>query len=121
MARVLPVPAPATTQTGPRVARTTSRCSGSSAARIASAPSASTHTSCGRRPPAGGPYPPAILAYACDTRESLPTGGEVMRPERCSYSGTTLKRQGDARVAAGHDVHDALVRLLSAAEESTRA
>src|SRR5579862_9894345 len=36
MARVLPVPAPASTQTGPRVARATSRCSGSSPASSAS-------------------------------------------------------------------------------------
>src|SRR5450755_3112965 len=36
MARVLPVPAPASTHTGPRVASATSRCSGSSPASSAS-------------------------------------------------------------------------------------
>ncbi|CAB4534785.1 unannotated protein [freshwater metagenome] len=45
IARVLPVPAPAITQTGPRVASATARCSLSSASRISSArrfPTAST-------------------------------------------------------------------------------
>ena len=37
IARVLPVPAPASTQTGPRAARATSACSGSSPASSASA------------------------------------------------------------------------------------
>src|SRR6266581_7963086 len=41
MALVLPAPAPASTQTGPRVASATSRCSGSSAASTASGPSSS--------------------------------------------------------------------------------
>src|SRR6478735_7025594 len=40
IARVLPVPAPASTQTGPRRAVATSRCSGSSPASTASAEAA---------------------------------------------------------------------------------
>src|SRR6266566_929186 len=59
MARVLPVPAPASTQTGPRAARATSRCSGSSPASSTSeGPSVVSVT----RPPPS-PCPCLILPH----------------------------------------------------------
>src|SRR5271166_3570886 len=57
MARVLPVPAPASTQTAPRVARATSRCSGSSAASSVS--EVSSTASVTHPPPLPLPHPAA--------------------------------------------------------------
>src|ERR1017187_4997053 len=70
-ARVLPVPAPASTQTGPRAATATSRCSGSSAERTDSGP-------CGSSDPAGSdPAGP-------DPADPDPAGPDPARPDSSS-------------------------------------
>src|SRR5215469_4336775 len=61
MARVLPVPAPASTQTGPRAARATSRCSGSSPASSASDVPGITSATGSSCPIRGTQPPPPVL------------------------------------------------------------
>src|SRR6266705_2266942 len=88
-ARVLPVPAPASTQTGPRLASATSRCSGSSDARTASGPvilldpvsPAVTVAGPARTAPSGDSTAHllllAILAYRADARGNPAAGWGV--------------------------------------------
>src|SRR4051812_17750516 len=69
IARVLPVPAPARMQTGPRSASAACRCSGSSSART----SADTRTSCRNKEEPGG------VAHTMLTMYSTPWCGHCTR------------------------------------------
>src|SRR5580704_17953804 len=88
IARVLPVPAPASTQTGPRVASATSRCSGSSPASGASAVLVIASATCLILP-----YPGAVRG--CDPGRVRPSRGDRAAPRernqarRC-YTGQVI-------------------------------
>src|SRR3954464_2138293 len=129
MARVFPVPAPASTQTGPRRAVATSRCSGSSPASTASADAEP-----GRSVVA---VIAGILAAAADA--AIPDRARLWTPGRHGKPGDrgrvvwvveattrTLPRNqearphGDERRRHDDDVLDELVRLLPPAQESAR-
>src|ERR1017187_10516511 len=89
MARVLPVPAPASTHTGPRVARATSRCSGSSPASSASAVPTTASAICPLLPPpaasgrirtAGRPWSSPVLqepGHINDFKEAPRVSGQL--------------------------------------------
>ena len=128
MARVLPVPAPASTHIGPLGCAATSRCSGSRASRTASAPgctgrvviatilgvggdAAVAPTPCGRsaathrrRPGRGKQLPSRVFTPASPRPDEEP---DVRR---------RAHRPDAARARNRHHVHDDLVRLLPTAE-----
>src|SRR5579859_519820 len=98
MARVLPVPAPASTHTGPRVARATSRCSGSSPASSVSgwASGASEATSVtGSSPPGTQTGPPVLhdLVFPPIWRRRRVSGQLIMYTTTWCGFCRNLKRQ----------------------------
>src|SRR6266576_6619292 len=97
MARVLPVPAPASTQTGPRAARATSRCSGSSPASNAS----------------DVPGITSATGSSCPIRGTQPA---TMVLQHLDFAENELKEA--AGVGPADDVHHPMVRLLPHAEEA---
>src|SRR4051812_17773152 len=117
MARVLPVPAPASTHIGPAGWAATSRCSGSRASRTASAPGCT-----------GRVVIASILGAGCDADGPRPTSGTAGTASG-SIPRQVVFRRGPQRPAKepdvrppdrpdpaparhGHDVHDDVVRLL---------
>src|SRR6516225_11502369 len=97
IARVLPVPAPASTQTGPRVARATSRCSGSSPVSSVSAATSVTAPSSGRSPL-----------------------GNATGLAGVTRSGNFTNLEEAAGVRPADYVHHSMVRLLPEPEEAAR-
>src|SRR5450432_3115897 len=110
-ARVLPVPAPASTQTGPRLARATSRCSGSSAASTASDPVSARPSGVST----GVPPCRAIFAHGTDAGGNPAADGRVTNAQT-----PPVAREMTANVAAADYVHHHVVRVLQTAEEPAR-
>src|SRR5580692_6733084 len=96
IARVLPVPAPASTQTGPRLASATWRCSGS---RAASRSSGSIR-----------PILPYVSPGTLPRPGNAETAKVVTTPKTTKKQAVSPNQRGDPRAA--HDVHDDLVRVL---------
>src|SRR5689334_238638 len=121
-ALVLPVPAPASTHTGPRLASTTCCCSGSRAASRASGPASGPSGPAIRSPEPvsavrcgavnGSTSLPNILAYDTDA------AGNRAHGLRVSYARTrTVTKEMWTYVAAADYVHHPVVRVLPAVEE----
>src|SRR3712207_1444275 len=110
IARVLPVPAPASTRTGPRSAVATSRCSGSSPSRSSSADAC---TACGAVSKGTFTTPPPFYAR---TPSGEPAGSEEPYAEERTSHGRRLCRH-----PAGDDVLDDVVRVLLAPQVADAA
>src|SRR5690606_10590529 len=117
MALVLPVPAPASTHTGPFTVSATARCSGSSPSSTDSA----------NIPPYSQPAPPASPGTSTvDGRNGSGASTVHPRADRTNERGRR-RSDGDADDRPGrepdrpaHHVHDVLVRVLPPAQEPAR-